>query len=688
MQYSRHHPVNYPTQQQQQHARHPDSEGPSGSPTERQPPGPPPPPPHSQAGSSASPPSHGKRSVASQPLPASSQPPVHPSTSSAPPSLVSGSPTGGRGDKTNVGPSAAITRPHVERPVVRRPYHPNPPSNRSEWVMWVGNVPADTTHNELWRFLKRPAASETGKDGVETRDNGVTSIFLISRSNCAFVNFDTEEHLQQAIACFNGLQLRPNDKRCPRLVCRARRKEDDLRSGVGGQRGMGVHTEYIRRQRRRQEREKVEEHASTGEDNRSAASDTSEVSVQSQVPPARPLSSDEETKVKSAAKAQSVSSYASTNSSFLARNFPKRFFILKSLTQHGLDESVKRGVWATQKHNEVVLDQAYRTSKEVILIFGVNKSGEFYGYARMASRILRGDRSVSWATCTDGSPSSFHSISPPHGRKQSRVNEHSPGSPVASAVSKETPLTFFSPEHRLLRASPTPISSLERECTDAKSSSEPEWVHHERQSAPARLGPSPRPEFSIELDTPRFSLDENNRAWLAAPPISKSMRSAAMNIPSREIILDRDAPARAMRNRLSVEEPPQLPLQPVEEEKQGGSDGEEEDPLAMAALATTESREAGWGQTFKVEWLCTQRLPFQRIRHLRNPWNHDREIKVSRDGTELDPGVGQRLIDEWLTLATSEDEGSRPPGIAKPSKSTPGNPTAAGPSSKRNNEEL
>ena len=51
-------------------------------------------------------------------------------------------------------------------------------------------------------------------------------------------------------------------------------------------------------------------------------------------------------------------------------------------TQEDLDLSVRTGVWATQKHNEGILDQAYRTSKEVYLIFGVNKSGEFYGYAR------------------------------------------------------------------------------------------------------------------------------------------------------------------------------------------------------------------------------------------------------------------------------------------------------------------
>ena len=54
-----------------------------------------------------------------------------------------------------------------------------------------------------------------------------------------------------------------------------------------------------------------------------------------------------------------------------------------------------------------------------------------------------------------------------------------------------------------------------------------------------------------------------------------------------------------------------------------------------------------WGEPFMLQWIKTERLPFYRTRHLRNPWNHDREIKVSRDGTELEPSVGQELLEEW-----------------------------------------
>lgn len=42
-------------------------------------------------------------------------------------------------------------------------------------------------------------------------------------------------------------------------------------------------------------------------------------------------------------------------------------------------------------------------------------------------------------------------------------------------------------------------------------------------------------------------------------------------------------------------------------------------------------------QPFKVQWIRTGSLPFSRVRHLRNPWNADRPVKVSRDGTEVEP---------------------------------------------------
>ena len=229
--------------------------------------------------------------------------------------------------------ATAMPKPSADHVVIRRHYHPNPPAQRSEWVMWAGNVPSDTVHDELWRFFKQPPSRSSTRSASPERDSndiddplydGVSSIFLISRSNCAFVNFDTEVHLNSAIQRFNGKPLRPNDNRCPRLVCRVRRKDDDLKAGVGGQRGMGIHTRWIK-----------EKAPKVTVDDTSTPSTSETTSPAEQLGPviaAMSLSSDED--YSTARKKQSSSgSYASTNSSILTRYFPKRYFILKSLTQ-------------------------------------------------------------------------------------------------------------------------------------------------------------------------------------------------------------------------------------------------------------------------------------------------------------------------------------------------------------------
>lgn len=57
--------------------------------------------------------------------------------------------------------------------------------------------------------------------------------------------------------------------------------------------------------------------------------------------------------------------------------------------QADLNTSAQNGLWATQQHNELLLDQAFQTAKDVYLLFSVNKSGEFYGYARSVVATFR-----------------------------------------------------------------------------------------------------------------------------------------------------------------------------------------------------------------------------------------------------------------------------------------------------------
>jgi hypothetical protein len=78
-----------------------------------------------------------------------------------------------------------------------------------------------------------------------------------------------------------------------------------------------------------------------------------------------------------------------------------------------------------------------------------------------------------------------------------------------------------------------------------------------------------------------------------------------------------------------------------------------EEPAKVIDAPKDASEPEVWGRPFRVEWIRTTHLPFLRTRHLRNPWNHGREVKISRDGTELEPSIGQQLLEEWDKLPPS-----------------------------------
>ncbi|XP_022552758.1 YTH domain-containing protein 1 isoform X6 [Brassica napus] len=67
--------------------------------------------------------------------------------------------------------------------------------------------------------------------------------------------------------------------------------------------------------------------------------------------------------------------------------YQTRYFIIKSLNYDNIQLSVERGIWATQVMNEPILEGAFHNSGRVVLIFSVNMSGFFQGYAEMLSPV-------------------------------------------------------------------------------------------------------------------------------------------------------------------------------------------------------------------------------------------------------------------------------------------------------------
>jgi hypothetical protein len=85
-----------------------------------------------------------------------------------------------------------------------------------------------------------------------------------------------------------------------------------------------------------------------------------------------------------------------------------------------------------------------------------------------------------------------------------------------------------------------------------------------------------------------------------------------------------------------------------EAEPEDGNESDEQHTANRSGDSDAEADGANpskaWGKPFQLEWISTNRLPFYRTRGLRNPWNSNREVKIARDGTELETSVGRRLL--------------------------------------------
>jgi RNA recognition motif-containing protein len=192
-------------------------------------------------------------------------------------------------------------RPTASPSTSRRP--PRKPK-QSGHALWVGNLPPSANVEDLKDHFSRDTT------------NGIESVFLISRSNCAFVNYKTET------AC-NAAMTRFHDSRFQgvRLVCRLRR---GLMAGSGSN---------VAAMSMIQPSSRTEEEGKSPVMEDDAAYDS-----------ARP-GDDAQNRMPSPSS-----------------RVPERFFIVKSLTVEDLELSRQSGIWATQTHNEANLNKAYEVS--------------------------------------------------------------------------------------------------------------------------------------------------------------------------------------------------------------------------------------------------------------------------------------------------------------------------------------
>lgn len=332
---------------------------------------------------------------------------------------------------------------------------------QSGHAIWIGNLPP---HTEIMSLI-RHVCKET---------QGLESLFLISKSNCAFANFRDED------ACA-AAQLKIHDSRFQtvRLVSRLRKSSSKAKSVTTTPTEPTTLAEPVA-------------HAVTNTSSPKGQAEKNGTDSQSEANKETPVEIDTIHK--------------------------DRFFVIKSLTVEDLELSVKNKVWATQSHNEKVLNEAFKTSDNVFLIFSANKSGEYFGYAKMTSPI------------NDDPAAMIEFASKAQAAKD----------PVLPKITL-SPASGFAPKGRII--------------------------------------------------------DDSSRGTIL-----------------------------------------------WEVDREGEKDDDESDEMESEKSIPEEPSQNLWGKPFKIEWISTVRLPFHRTRGLRNPWNSNREVKIARDGTELETGIGNRLI--------------------------------------------
>ena len=70
------------------------------------------------------------------------------------------------------------------------------------------------------------------------------------------------------------------------------------------------------------------------------------------------------------------------------------------------------------------------------------------------------------------------------------------------------------------------------------------------------------------------------------------------------------------------------------------------------------------GGIFRLQWISKDDLEFSRCQDVSNPWNDNKPVKISRDGQELPPAIGEKLCRLWF------ERPDTPPVISSPTTKT------------------
>lgn len=383
----------------------------------------------------------------------------------------------------------------------------------------------------------------------------------MSKSNCAFVNYRTKEACEAAVERFNH-EVFSNGGGRVRLLCRLRRDTQlsRTRSGERGREGTNGHaTPTDEVPSSASPRSSLPLECGTSIISASERSDSvledgdhaKEPSIDAIGRQIAGLSINDHTGHNNEIDTKDDHTPASSSPGTSPVQ-SDRYFVLKSLTKEDLNESLQKGTWETQPHNQVLLDSAFRETqrngKNVYLIFSVNKSGEYFGFARMV-----------------GSP--FDCVK----QRRSEGSVDLNGSGVERFVNVEG-----------LREIETPATLT-------------------------------APRGKIVDDQARGTLFwEAKREKVGGTSLMKGCSKESQDGRRSEV-----------------------------PEDCGEEDDEEDDD--------------DWrSRPFSIEWQSVRKVTFQRTKGMKNAWNSGKDVKVARDGTELESIVGKRMLELFFEDASND----------------------------------
>ncbi|KIW90054.1 uncharacterized protein Z519_09485 [Cladophialophora bantiana CBS 173.52] len=292
----------------------------------------------------------------------------------------------------------------------------------------------------------------------------------------------------------------------------------------------------------------------------------------------------------------------------------EKYFIIKSFSLEALYQSLETGRWHVPKRHIERLNHAFQTASKVYLIFSVNGSGCFFGYATMRSEIqvdeddpaLDSDEvHISRHDCDvddDSGSSQAEAESYLQPTPRSRTESLASSDSSSSSSSSSSGSIVYQPERRrIIWAASWPRRTI-REFTSPE------------EHPPASVAPSP-----AAVSSSYFTNESSTQSQPLAEPAPRD--TTIQSPPSRHPCL---SSAESILNRLCP--------------------GEHRDTSFLDRFSSP----------CPIKWLSTQSLPFSAVRGLTNPWNDDKEVHIARNVTPVEPGVAAALLGCWGAVAAKE----------------------------------